>query len=124
MKAKHTQRREQFEREAGELLKSLGAIESKEREPWPCYFLTTLAGELRLSIHTSLWLCDKPWFQSGGFPWVAARFDDVRVAHTLTHGESNPYSGKWNHHYWHNWTDSFRDGLELLENDLRRVLPI
>jgi hypothetical protein len=121
MKAKPIKHREQFEREAGELLRSLGAVQDKEREPWPCYFLNTPAGELRLSIHTDLWICDKPWFQGGGFPWVAGRFEDVKAARELTHGESNPYSGKWNHHYWHGWKESFTRGLLLLEHALRSV---
>ena len=122
MKAKHIERREQFEREAGRLLKSLGAVEQRSSNPWPQYTLNTPAGELRLSIHTDLWLCDQPWFKGGGWPWVAGRFEDVKAATELTRGESNPYSGKWNHHYWHNWADDFGPGLFLLQHRLLRVV--
>jgi hypothetical protein len=122
MKAKYIKRREQFGREAEALLQRLGAAKGPPGDLWPVYILDTPAGELRLSIHTDLWLCDKSWFRGGGFPWIAGRFEDVKVARELTHGESNPYFGKWNHHYWHGWTDDFGPGLSLLEHRLLRVV--
>jgi hypothetical protein len=119
---KHIKRREAFDRQINRLMKRLGAKSDPTRGvPWSCYTLETKAGRLDLSVHTSLYLAGKDWANGGGSPWVAARFDDVKAARKLT-GDSNPYSGKWNHHLWHNWTDSFRDGLELLEQRLRGVL--
>ena len=121
MKARFVKERKRFEVEAVALLKSLNAIELKSNNPWPVFGLATPAGNLRLSVHTDLWLCDKPWFSGGGMPWIAGRFDNVQVAFRLTGRESNPYSSKWNHHYWHNWTDSFKLGLKQLKRDLNRV---
>jgi hypothetical protein len=122
MKAKYIKRRELFERETEALLRGLRAVKGPPGDIWPVYLLATPAGELRLSIHTDLWLCDKPWFTGGGWPWVAGRFEDVQAATELTRGESNPYSGKWNHHYWHDWIDEFGPGLSLLEHRLLRVV--
>ena len=120
MKAKYIKRREQFEREAGALLKALGAVDDPQREndPWPCYILETQAGKLSLSIHTDRWCCEKPWFSGTGSPWVAGRFQNVKAAHKLTGGESNPYSGKFNQHLWNGWTENFTPGLFLLEHAL------
>jgi hypothetical protein len=120
---KHIERREEFDRQVCQLLTRLGARpDPMQNVPWSCYRLDTVAGPLSLSVHTELYLADKSWAHGGGCPWVAGRFDDVKAAHALTLGESNPYSGKWNHHLWHNWPDSFRGGLELLEYQLRRVV--
>jgi hypothetical protein len=121
MKAKYIKRRQQFEREASALLESLGAVKVECPDPWPVYSLATLAGPLRLSIHTDLWSINEPWSNSGGLPWIATRFEDVKAAHTLTGRESNPYSGKWNHHIWFDWTSDFGRGLESLR---QRLLPI
>lgn len=63
-KSLYRKRREQFEREASELLKRLGAEVDPSSAPWPCFTLSTRAGKLSLSIHTSLWL-----FESGLTPF-------------------------------------------------------
>ena len=122
MRAKHKKRREQFAREAIGLLESLGAVAASNGDPWPIYLLKTPAGQLRLSIHTGLYLIDAPWFRDGDSPWIAGRFEDVAAAKNLLGNEVNPYSGKWNHHCWNNWTDDFKPGLAVLEYNLRRIL--
>jgi hypothetical protein len=69
------------------------------------YKFETKAGVLRLSVspHASI--------HAGAM--VAGRFDDVDAGHELT-GNSNPYSGKWNHHY-------FTDDVDTSIADLRRT---
>ena len=119
----HIKRRELFDREVRRLLLSLGAKQDPTRGvPWSCYILDTAAGPLDISVHTDLWLSKRSWATGGGAPWIATRFDNVKAAHALTCGESNSYSGKWNHHLWSNWTDDFTSGLRLLEFNLRRIL--
>jgi hypothetical protein len=118
-------RRQLFEAQATELLLSLGAaLEATNSNPWPQFTIDTMAGMLHISLHTDLWLCDKPYFQKGGVPWIAARFNDVARANQFTGimGEHNRYSGKWNHHYWTNFSDPFIHGLDLFRNRLSAIV--
>jgi hypothetical protein len=119
--AKYIKRREQFEKEARDLLRRLGAVEPQENPyPWPIFNLATKAGNLRLSFHTRLWCARETWFRADhDSPWIAGRFDDVEAARKLV--DSNPYSGKWNHHYWRGWTSDFYRGLRLLESELKKI---
>lgn len=121
-RALYKKQRQQFDDKVRELLTNLGAKSDPTwNVPWSCYVLDTRAGKLRLSVHTGLYMCDKPWFRGDSAPWVASRFDDVGPA--LDAGlDVNKFSGKWNHHLWRNWTDSFDQGLALLEHDLRKIL--
>jgi|ERR1035437_2731585 hypothetical protein len=82
MKAKYIKRREVFESEAEALLQRRHAVKGPPGDVWPVYLLATAAGELRLSIHTDLCLCEQPWFAGGGWPWVAGRFEDVTTTGT------------------------------------------
>ncbi len=121
---KYIKRRELFDRQVRRLLTKLGAkSDPTNNVPWSCYRLDTKAGPLRLSVHTELYLAGHSWARIGGAPWVAGRFDNVQAAvKLLGRDEVNRFSGKWNHHVWNNWTDSFSGGLGLLEYDLRRIL--
>jgi hypothetical protein len=115
---KHFRRRQQFEADATSLLKHLGAVEFPRDLPWPQFTLETSAGLLRISIHTGLGL-----FSDSSWPWIATRFDDVARAREILGADDklNPWSGKWNRHYWRGWTDDFAPGLEWLERDLKRI---
>lgn len=131
MKPHYLKQRELFERQAVELLTRLGAVEERnmgdsQDRPWPQLVLATAAGELRLSVHTDLWTlkAKEPWVRSFSVaPWIAGRFADIDAARKVLniHGELNTYSGKWNHHYWHSWTEDFDYGLQILESRLLMV---
>ena len=57
---------------------------------------------------------------TGGPGTVFARFDNEKAAHPQT--GCNPYSGKWNHHYFDGWTV---DAAVIdFERCLRSVLPV
>lgn len=71
--------------------------------------ITTRAGLLRLSYHR------------GDFS-LYGRFDDEDAATKLLgYGKSNPYSGKWNHHYW-GW-DAPDAAAAVCISEIRRILP-
>ena len=79
------------------------------------YALTTIYGPLGLSLSDS---------QTGGPGAVFARFDDPARAEP-TH--CNPYTGKWNHHYFDGWTvdaalaDFARSIAALMRQNLQAV---
>jgi hypothetical protein len=87
------------------LLLNLGAQQDDDR-----FVLQTKAGQLTFFPDIS---------GSEELGTVFARFDDPQVARQIV--ECNPYSGKWNHHYFDGWT------VETATDDftarLRRVLP-
>jgi hypothetical protein len=122
MRAKFKKERAQFERDAESMLVKVGAKRRPCSDPWPVYHLITTAGILTLSVHTDLWQVDLPYYQGKhSFPWIATRFENVEKAKQVTHGESNPFSGKWNFHYWHGWQDDFTYGLKIVEQRLLAI---
>ncbi len=98
--------RERFVRNARELLISLGAEQQGDE-----FTLRTKAG--KLTLH--------PTENAGkdGPGTVFGRFDDPKAARQLV--DSNPFNGKWNHHYFVNW--SVETALADLELELKRILP-
>lgn len=92
---------------AVKLLLDLGA-QQEDSEPYR-FTLPTKAGLLRL--HPSSHKTD-------GLGTLFTRFDDPQTARQLV--GCNPFSGKWNHHYFHGW--SVEAALEHLTAQLRRVL--
>jgi len=126
MCGRYLKRRKLFEQEARALLLRLGAVEqAKGQYDWTNFTLATKAGELRLSLSTDLWLLTQPGDWRGGHaPWIACRFADVATAKRVLGSDDrlNPFSGKWNFHHWHNWTDDFAPGLNLLEYYLKKIL--
>ena len=118
---RHIKRRELFTKEVDTLLHRLGAKSDPTwNYPWPHYKIETEAGPLGLSVHNDLYMADKEWAKGGLAPWVSGRFENVKAARKVV--DSNPFTGKWNHHYWHNWTDDFQQGFDLLEYELRRII--
>ncbi len=74
---------ERFKQAVTEFFTSLGARPGSFYD----YELDTAAGLLHVSVHET---------------WVATRFDDVAAGTKFTEScgrSSNPFSGKWNHHY-------------------------
>lgn len=118
--------RRRFAKSVIELMTALGA----ERLPddWClAWQISTPIGVLRLSVHK------EPSRGDDYDPSVFGRFEDVAAAKAagrqvdglsvdLCGGNLNPYSGKWNHHYWGAWTAA--DALVHFERNLRRVLAI
>lgn len=119
----HRKRREQFEREASELLKRLGAVPDLSSDPWPRFTLSTRAGKLSLSIHTGLWFFESGLAPCDASPWIATRFEDPDAARAL--GVSlTRFSAKWNFLCWRDWPSSFAPGLALLESSLKRIAEV
>lgn len=71
-----------------ELLLSLRAEQREDR-----FALQTKAGRLTLRPTENM---------TEGLGTVFGRFDDPEAARQLV--DCNPYSGKWNHHYFNGWT--------------------
>ncbi len=80
--------RELFLSKVVELLLHLGAQQEEER-----YTLQTRPG--MLTLHPTANFGD-------GLGTVFTRFDDPQAARQLV--DCNPYSGKWNFHYFDGWT--------------------
>ena len=74
----------------------------------PEFYLTTLAGPLRLAV-----------YENTSYPgaWVAGRFADVEAAKKQV-TDVNPYSGKWNHHFF---TENVEEAGRTLRTALRRL---
>ena len=70
------------------LLLGLGAVQHDEE-----FILQTKIGSLTLSASENT---------VEGLGSVFGRFDDPTLARSLV--DCNPYSGKWNHHYFSGWT--------------------
>lgn len=76
--------RQLFLAKVNELLLSLGATQNGDE-----FVLQTKAGKLKLFPHTS---------ETAELGTVFGRFDDPKAALKLV--PCNPYSGKWNHHFF------------------------
>jgi hypothetical protein len=85
----------------------LGGVRSDGIYQWE---LATRYGRLDLTVRENR--CEGPGT-------VFTRFDDPSTAHR--HLDCNPYSGKWNHHYFDGWT--VEAAIADLEHRLRSVLP-
>jgi hypothetical protein len=97
---------------AAELVKfveSLGAEKTVGRM-YP-YKLRTRAGDLWISVRPNI---------AGAGASVFTRFEDVEAAKTLGVLHLNPYSGKWNHHFFFDVT--LEDARRYLRVDFGRVL--
>ena len=106
-KARFTKaQRESFLEKVRELLLRLSARQEGEDE----FVLETKAGRLRLhpDSHDDMGLGD-----------VFGRFDAPEAARHLV--DCNPFSGKWNHHYFDGWT--IETAIDDLTSRLRKVLP-
>ncbi len=96
--------RERFLAKARELLIELGAEPDGDG-----FVLQTGAGRLVLS----------PVEHRGeGLGTVFGRFDDPQAARRLV--DCNPFSGKWNHHYFGGWTAE--TAIADLSAELRKVM--
>jgi hypothetical protein len=69
-----------FHRNVQEFIESVGALKQAHG-----FTLATPIGQLSIHIYDC---------------WIACRFEDVCAATVFTKGVSNPYSGKWNWHYY------------------------
>ncbi len=98
--------RQRFVKNAKELLISLGAEQQGDG-----FILSTKAG--KLTLH--------PTENTGkdGPGSVFTRFADPKAARRIV--DCNPFSGKWNHHFFVNW--SVETALADLELELKRILP-
>jgi hypothetical protein len=98
--------RERFLKQAVALLLSLGA--KQDGGETYRFTLETKAGRLRLHPTENT---------TSGPGTVFTRFDDPDAARHLV--DCNPFSGKWNHHYFDGTVDN---AIENLTYWLRRVL--
>ena len=80
--------RELFLAKVKELLLSLGAQQEDDH-----FILQTKVGKLTLYLSEN---------RTEGLGTVFTRFDDEKAARQLV--DCNPFSGKWNHHYFDGWT--------------------
>jgi hypothetical protein len=101
--------RDFWEKQANDLIESLGAKLVDEWYPWR---LETKAGTLILLVQAH------KGRKIGGPGTVFTRFDSPPDARELV--DCNPYSGKWNHHYFDGWT--MENSLADLQYWLRKVL--
>ncbi len=99
--------RERFVRRCNELIASLEGIRSEGIYQWE---LSTRYGLLGLTVREN---------RLEGPGTVFTRFDCPIAARR--HTNCNPYSGKWNHHYFDGWTAE--SALDDFEHRLRSVLP-
>jgi hypothetical protein len=99
--------RQRFVRLCNELIARLGGVRSDGIYQWQ---LATRYGRLDLTVRENR--CEGPGT-------VLTRFDDPSTARR--HFDCNPYSGKWNHHYFDGWTVEV--AVADLERRLRSVLP-
>ncbi len=103
-----TKQRQLFLTKAIKLLLDLGAQQA-DGEMYR-FTLETKAGLLRLHADAH---------QTEGLGTVFTRFDDPKAARQVV--DCNPFSGKWNHHYFSGWT--VEAALADLSTQLQRVLP-
>jgi len=96
--------RQRFVAKAKALLLDLGAEQHEDR-----FTLQTKAG--KLTLHP----CEN---ETIGLGTVFSRFDDPQAARQLV--DCNPFSGKWNHHYFDGWT--VETALDDLSAQMRRVM--
>lgn len=99
--------RQRFVRRCNELIARLGGVRSDGMYQWE---LATRYGRLGLTVREN-------WREGPGT--VFTRFDDPSTARR--HLECNPYSGKWNHHYFDGWT--VEAAIADFEYRLQSVLP-
>jgi hypothetical protein len=99
--------RQRFVRLCNELIARLGGVPSDGICRWE---LATRYGPLGLTVSEN---------RIEGPGTVFTRFDDPQTARR--HVDCNPYSGKWNHHYFDGWT--VEAAIADLERWLRSVLP-
>ena len=103
--------RQRFRRLARDLLMRLGA--TRDNDPtWPEYVLETRAGPLRLRTGNLL--------LARGPGTVFARFDNPNRAMLLV--QCNPYSGKWNFHFFSEKADAVDAAIRQVEGMLSLVL--
>lgn len=96
--------RERFVKKVTALLLELGAEQVEDR-----FVLQTRAGELRLRPEPN---------RTIGLATVFTRFDNPQAARQLV--ACNPFSGKWNFHYFDGWT--VETALTDFTSSLRMVL--
>lgn len=98
--------RERWAKQANDLIEGLGAEPGDESYPWR---LKTKVGMLSLRVEANVLRNDGPGT-------VFTRFDSPSDAEQVV--DCNPYSGKWNHHYFDMWTgpQAIGDLKLLLEN--------
>jgi hypothetical protein len=96
--------RQLFFAKVRELLHSLGATQDGDD-----FILQTKVGKLTLFPHTS---------KTAELGTVFGRFDDPKAALKLV--PCNPYSGKWNHHFFDGWT--VETAIQELDFQLRQIL--
>lgn len=99
--------RQRFVRGCCELIADLGGVRADGQYQWE---LATRHGRLRLHVTENT---------DSGPGTVFTRFDDPGAAQP--HTGCNPHSGKWNHHYFGDWTVDA--AMSDVERCLRSVLP-
>jgi hypothetical protein len=102
-----TRSQEEFRAGFDDLMQRMGAVPSEGMYDWT---IATPAGPLGLA-------CGR--FDPPGSRTIFGRFDDPKGAARVAW--VNPYSGKWNHHYF---GQDNREYLEDFERQLRGVLRI
>lgn len=108
--------RDRFVKKANALIDSLGAIRIDGTA-----YLETKAGRLTIRV-------DDAKYQTNGLGTVFTHFHEPKRALDVVwgahenpvHSSVNPHSGKWNFHYFSEWT--VIDALEDLEYQLRKVM--
>jgi acetylornithine deacetylase/succinyl-diaminopimelate desuccinylase-like protein len=100
--------RQRFVKQANKLIESLGGVHRERHNEWE---LETRFGRLVLHVTENY---------VGGPGTVFTRFDDPSIAKRNVC--CNRCSGKWNHHYFEEWT--VETALVDLEYRLRKVLPV
>lgn len=97
---------QRFVREATALIEKYGGVANDDHYDWT---METKYGRLVLRIDDH---------RTGDGPGtVFTRFDEPKWAYENTN--CNPYSGKWNHHYFNNWT--LKTALTDLEYQLKTI---
>ena len=98
------QDRDRFVEKVTALLLELGAEQVEDR-----FILQTKVGELSLRPEPN---------RAVGLATVFTRFDNPQAARQFV--QCNPFSGKWNHHYFDGWT--VETALADFTSSLRMVL--
>jgi len=102
-----------------DLIKNMGAKENVDTFlGYSFTFVSTKCGPYHVCVYSGS--------SKNSLGWIAGRFDNLELSSNLlgktlnNSNNFNPFSGKWNHHYFDNWTTKL--AIEDFRNKLNKIL--
>jgi hypothetical protein len=111
-------RKPDWVKEVGKLLESVGATRNPGGS-YHDYALQSKYGKLEFTARLNHEVVNATRNRCGPGS-VFARFEDVKAAVAGLRSEVNPFSGKWNHHYFSGW--KIEEALAAFRLELEKVL--